>query len=94
MRVIREHTRSGVQLVQLDDGKFAVIAGDQVLVETSVESLADLTYEDAVSERDPAKEIRARERAHYDMQAMRSESFARRAANARKTGGKGGRGGV
>ena len=42
-----------------------------------------------------AREARlAAERAHYDMQAVRSDAFARRAANARKKGGRGGRGGV
>lgn len=94
MMILRESTKSGVQLVRRGNGKFAVLAGEVVLVETAVESLADLTYNEAVAERDPAKELRARERAHYEMQAIRSESFARRAANARKTGGKGGRGGV
>lgn len=94
MNVLRENAKSGVRLVRRDNGKFAVLAGDEVLVETAVESLATLTYDEAVAERDPAKELRARERAHYEMQAMRSESFARRAAAARKTGGKGGRGGV
>jgi hypothetical protein len=63
-------------------------------VVTKVESLAELTYEEAVNDNDPAAEFRARERAHYDMQAMRSESFAHRAKASRKTGGKGGRGGV
>lgn len=41
-----------------------------------------------------ARELRARECAHYTLQAVRSDAFERRAANARKTGGKGGRGGV
>lgn len=94
MNVIRENAKSGVRLVRQDDGRFVVLAGDEVLVETAVDTLATITYDEAVAERDPAKELRARERAHYDMQAMRSESFARRAANARKTGGRGGRGGV
>lgn len=94
MNVIRENAKSGVRLVRQDDGRFAVLAGDEVLVETAVDTLAAITYDEAVAERHPAKDLRARERAYYDMQAMRSESFARRAANARKTGGKGGRGGV
>ena len=94
MIVLRENAKSGVKLVRNDAGKYAVLAGDEVLVETGVESLATLTYDEAVEDRDPAKDIRARERAYYEMQAMRSESFARRAANARKTGGRGGRGGV
>jgi len=35
-----------------------------------------------------------KERAYRDIQAMRVESFERRATNARKRGGRGGRGGV
>ncbi len=94
MKVLRENSKLGVRLCKAEDGKFIVQAGDEVLVQTAVESLAALTYDEAVQERDPAKELRARERAHFDLQAMRSGSFARRAANARKKGGKGGRGGV
>lgn len=90
--VIKE--RRGVQLVKLDDGKFVVIADGEPLIETKVESYALIEFDEAVESRDDAKERRDRERAHYDMQAMRSDSFERRAANARKTGGKGGRGGV
>lgn len=94
MNVLRENLKSGVRLVRLDTGKFAVLAGDEVLVETGVETLATLTYDEAVADRNPAKEMRARERAHYEMQAVRSESFARRTEKSRKKGGKGGRGGV
>lgn len=94
MTVIRENTRSGVKLVRRPNGKLTVLAGDEVLVDTAVETLANLTYEEAVADRDPAKGRRERERAHFEMQAMRSESFERRAANARKKGGRGGRGGV
>ena len=61
---------------------------------TRVESLAIINYDEAVDEADPKREARAKERAYFDMQRSRSESFARRASTARKSGGKGGRGGV
>lgn len=86
--------KRGVRLVKLTDGRFAVIADGEVLVETKVESYATIEFNEAVEARDTAKARRDRERAFYDMQAVRSDSFERRAANARKTGGKGGRGGV
>lgn len=84
----------GVQLLRLSNGRFQVVADGTIVVETAVDSYANIAYEEAVEARDEGKERRRRERAHYDMQAVRSDSFARRAADARKTGGKGGRGGV
>ncbi|QLQ09271.1 MAG: hypothetical protein HZY75_01365 [Nocardioidaceae bacterium] len=94
MKVVKENRRIDVRWVLHDDGKHEVTFGDQSLVVTAVETLARITYEETLVEHDPAKELRARERAHYEMQAMRSESFARRAKAANKKGGKGGRGGV
>ncbi len=85
----------GVQLVKFPDGRFLVIADGEVLVETKVESYAVIEFEEAVEARDyRGKAQRVRERGFYDLQAMRTESSKRRAANARRTGGKGGRGGV
>lgn len=94
MTVVKENARAHVRWEQGDDGKHVVTAAGEVLVATTVDTLARMTYEEAVKERDPARLRRERERAHYDMQAVRSEAFERRAANARKTGGRGGRGGV
>lgn len=94
MTTIKENPRAGVCWELGDDGKHTVAVSGEIVVHTAVESLARITYEEAVAERDPARRLREKERAHYDMQAARSESFARRAANARKKGGKGGRGGV
>lgn len=90
--VIKE--RRGVALVKLSNGRFAVIADGEAIVDTSVESYAQIEFEEAVAARDTAKDRRDRERAFYDMQAVRSDSFERRSALTRKTGGKGGRGGV
>jgi hypothetical protein len=80
--------------MQHQDGYHELLHGAKSLVLTGVETLAEITYEEAVREHDPAAEAREGERAHFEMQAMRSESFARRAKTARKSGGKGGRGGV
>lgn len=84
----------GVELHVEDGGVFVVFRDEEELVRTKVESLARLTFEEAAEEADPMREVRAKERAFYDMQRARSESFARRAGHARKTGGKGGRGGI
>lgn len=95
MTLIKENKKAGVRWEKRDmDGKHVVTAGDDVLVETAVDTLAEMLYKEAVEQRDPAKEIRERERAYYEMQAVRSDSFERRAAGARKKGGRGGRGGV
>lgn len=92
--IVRENNRAEVRWEKRDDGKHIVTAGGVVLVVTAVDTLAKVTYEEALAERDPARLLRARERAYYDMQAARSDSFERRTANARKKGGRGGRGGV
>ena len=63
--VIKQNARAGVVWEQGDDGRHRVTAGDEVLVETRVESLAQLTYDDAVVERDPARKMRERERARH-----------------------------
>ncbi|WP_336670099.1 hypothetical protein [Tsukamurella sp. USMM236] len=94
MKLIKEHDRAGVRWELSDEGKHVVTAAGEVLVITVVDTLAEMTYDEAIEERDPVRRLRERERAHYDMQAVRSDSFARRAANSRKKGGKGGRGGV
>lgn len=90
----RRNVRADVALLVEPDGVFVVLAGEEVLVRTRVDTLATLVFDEAVEARDPSRATRARERAHYEMQAMRSESFARREASARKRGGRGGRGGV
>ncbi len=93
MTLIR--SRHGVELT-LEEGseQFVVTREGTELVRTRVETLAVVTYDEAVLDADPKRDARAKERAFYDMQRSRSESFARRASNARKSGGKGGRGGV
>lgn len=78
-----------------NDGQYHLIADGEVIESTPVLALAEILYQELAEERSaPARERLAREMAHRDIQAMRSESFERRAANERKTGGRGGRGGV
>lgn len=91
MTVIR--SRFGVEL-RLDGEWYSVTKDDTEIVRTRVESLAEIDFAEAVEAADPKRDARAKERAYFDMQRARSESFARRATNARKGGGKGGRGGV
>lgn len=93
---IVKKSRSFEACIERDnDGLFHVnIEGQEVLV-TRVLSLAEITYQEELDRLNAASLAKlAAERSHFDMQAVRSDSFARRTANARKTGGRGGRGGV
>lgn len=93
--VLRSHAATGVELLQDDDGRYRVQAGEEVVVVTRVRALAEVDFEDAVERLGAgARRVRENERQHYEMQAVRSDSFAMRAAAARKKGGRGGRGGV
>ncbi|GAA1740385.1 hypothetical protein GCM10009809_39890 [Isoptericola hypogeus] len=94
MTVIRGNAKSGVALTRANDGRFQVLAGDEILVETRVESLAMITYDEAVRERDPAREARERERAAFDIHSARWEEFGARSTKNHGRGGRGGRGGV
>lgn len=94
MKVIKQNIRADVLWEQGDDGRHRVLAGGRVLVETAVDALAELTYDEARSERDPAKERRERERAAFDIHAARWEGFGVRSTKNKGKGGKGGRGGV
>ena len=94
-RELRRNNSTDVVLVQSDDGKYHVLAADEEIVCTSVLALAEVEFREAVELRGAAaKAQRTRERSHFEMQAVRSDSYARRATAGRKTGGKGGRGGV
>lgn len=94
MKILKESVRSGVLWEQDDDGKNVVRAGGDVLVETGVEALAKLIYDEAVLERDPARELRERERAHWDVEDARWGGFRERSTKNKGKSGKGGRGGV
>jgi len=78
-----------------DDGRYHVVVDGVVFHSTKVLTSAEVVFDELAERRSAeARERRAREQAHYTMQAVRSDSFARRAAHHRKTGGRGGRGGV
>lgn len=103
MKKVRESEPIGLLLTDLGEGvrpRYRLSRGDSVLYETSVLDAAVVEYEDQYdklwAERPEAspKERRRRERAHGEMQAVRSAAFERRAAAARPKGGRGGRGGV
>jgi hypothetical protein len=89
-----------------DDGQFHVVVDGEVVFASASETVALQFYR---SKREELFEARGgrpsrqrlspeerlqRERAHRDIQAMRMESFERRAGLAKKRGGRGGRGGV
>lgn len=92
--IVKQNPRAGVVWEQGDDGKHRVLAGDEVLVETRVDSLAQMTYNEAVDERSPGRKLREAERAHFDIQDTRWGGFAERSTKNKGKGGKGGRGGV
>lgn len=93
--VVKRNKDGSVWLLKEPDDHFTVVVDGEEVLRTTVLSAAEIYFNEAVEDRLAAtRELRARERAHYDLQAVRSDSFARRAASARKTGGKGGRGGV
>jgi hypothetical protein len=95
MIVVSESRAAGVALLQDQEaGEWIVLVRGAEFLRTRVESLARLTYDEQREAGDPARERRARERAHYEIQAVRSDSFARRADLSRRKGGRGGRGGV
>ena len=95
MRVVRASKATGVVLGQVGSGEYVVLADQERLVETSVLSLAEIVFDEAVDERMAAsRERMSRERAHYDIQALRSEAFRQKRAKATRKGGKGGSGGV
>lgn len=91
---LRRNDRTGIELRE-DGGKFVVLVDGDEVVRTGVLSSAEAEYAFQVEQRsEVARRTAENERNHYAMQAMRSESFARRAALGAKKGGKGGRGGV
>lgn len=103
-RVLKQDQRVGLRLVASDEGArivYRVVLGDsEVLYKTKVEASARIEYDDhreALWAQRPElspQELLRREAAHYEMQAVRSEAFDRRAKQSRPKGGRGGRGGI
>lgn len=93
--LVKENRLSKVRWEKRDnDGWHLIVADNTVVLETPVETLARITYEETVAERDPARRRREAERAHFDIHASRWEGFGVRSTKNQGRGGKGGRGGV
>jgi hypothetical protein len=94
-RVVRESAALDLHLIHGDDDYFEVVHAGTVLQRTKVQALAEIIYQET-HERvgEGFALLRQRERDHYTMQAVRSDSFARRSSKVQKKGGRGGRGGV
>jgi hypothetical protein len=93
--VVKSSKATGVVIELASDGRYVVRHGDTVFVSTAALSLAEIVFQEAVDERMIAARARlARERAHFDIQAVRSEAFRQKRAKATRKGGKGGSGGV
>ena len=84
-----------VQLVRDPKGRYGVIVAGEVVFNSRVLSAAEIYYAEEVEKHKAQSRQRlVKERAHFDMEALRSESRARRRASALRKGGKGGHGGV
>ncbi|GIJ50690.1 hypothetical protein Val02_75760 [Virgisporangium aliadipatigenens] len=94
MTTLRVKPKVGLSLIE-EDGQYHVVHDGAIVCTTRVLAAAEVEYDELLARLTAAsRELRARENAHYNLQAVRSDSFGRRAAKARKTGGRGGRGGV
>jgi len=98
MEILRRNDRLGLRL-ELDpsaDRRFRVVADDEVVYATNVESSANVEYDEIFEVRDrPFAEHRKREQDFKVGERIRAETVARTSGKAaRSKGGKGGRGGV
>lgn len=74
---------------------YHVCVDGEIVESTPVLALAEVVYRENCEERSaPARKRLEREMAHRDIQAVRADAFDRRASADRKSGGRGGRGGV
>jgi hypothetical protein len=94
-QVVRSTKDNHIQLVANANGRYEVKVAEEVVFDSRVLTAAEIYYTEEVDKhRADKREILARERAHFDAQALHSEASARKSAHAHKRGGKGGRGGV
>jgi hypothetical protein len=94
-QVVRSTKDNQIQLVVRASGRYAVKVAETVVFESRVLTAAEIYYAEEVDKhRALNRGILARERGHFDAQAVRSDAFARTSAHANRKGGKGGRGGV
>jgi hypothetical protein len=93
--LIRSTKDGTVRLIRDSTGLYGVTSAGVVIFESRVLAAAEIYYDEEVEKhRSPQRRSLAQERAHFDAQALHSESSARRRAKALYKGGKGGRGGV
>jgi hypothetical protein len=77
-----------------NDGRYHVLVEGVVVYSTKVLAAAEAEFDDLVLQKTSSSRSQlAREQVHFALQAIQSESAFQRAARAKKTGGKGGRGG-
>jgi hypothetical protein len=95
MRVLRDKSRFGVQLVQTDENTYAVIVDGNAEFTSRVLAAAEIAFDEALEPRTTAtRELRAREQAHFAARAVQADAARQKAAKATRSGGKGGKGGV
>ena len=89
--VLRHSKAAGIALVLTEDAKFQVRSGDEVLIETKVQSYAEIAYDEAVDERTVDLQARRNaEQAQLEINAVRSSSL-KKAGTVRRKGGWAGR---
>lgn len=93
-KTVRSKPKVSLSLEE-EDGQYCVVHAGDVVYSTRVLAAAEVEYDELMEKLTVAsRELRAREAAHFNMQAVRSDAFDRRAAKSRKGGGRGGRGGI
>lgn len=95
MRVLREKPRYGVTLLIDGEGLFRVVVDGQQIFTSRVQAAAEIAFDEAVEPRARStRDLRAREQAHFAAQAIAASAAKQKATAARRSGGKGGKGGV
>lgn len=89
--VLRRSKAARVELIRTDSEMFQVRCGDEILVQTKVQSYAEIAFDDAVDERTVDLQARRRtEQAQSDMRVIRESSMGK-AGSVRRKGGWSGR---
>jgi len=94
-QTVKGRPRYGVVLELDRDGTYHVLVDGEVTFSSRVLAAAEIAYDDALEPRSrQARELRAKEKAYFAAQAVATEAARKKAAAAKRSGGKGGRGGV
>jgi hypothetical protein len=94
-QIVKAKPRHGVVLELDGDGIYHVAVDGEVTYSSRVLAAAEIAYEDALEPRTrPARELRAKEQAHFAATAIAADAARQKAAAAKRSGGKGGKGGV